>query len=120
MRFIGGRKKKLIVAFHFQLSNAAGWKCDACRKSGLELKRRCGWLPAALEGPVQIVWARNQVATDVCPKSLITAESLGWIEEFLVRKRLRLDLRSNLSARQAEAFLILEEQLALEEHGGSK
>jgi len=60
------------------------------------------------------------VATDVCPKSLISAESLGWIEEFLVWKRLRLDLRSNLSARQAEAFLILEEQLALEEHGGSK
>jgi len=60
------------------------------------------------------------VATDICPKSLITAERLGWIEEFLVWKRLRLDLRSNLRARQAEAFLILEEQLALEEHGGSE
>jgi hypothetical protein len=120
MRFIGGRKKKLIVAFHSQLSNAAGWKCDACRKSGLELKRRCGWLPETLEAPGQIVWARKQVATDVCPKSLITAASLGWIEEFLIWKRLRLDFRSDLSARQAEAFLILEEQLALEEHGGSE
>jgi hypothetical protein len=60
------------------------------------------------------------VATDVCPKSLITAASVGWIEEFLIWKRLRLDLRSDLSARQAEAFLILEEQLALEEHSGSE
>src|SRR5260370_36953069 len=86
------KKKKLIVAFHFQLSNAAGWKCDACRKSGLERKRRCGWLPEALEAPAQIVWARKQVATDVCPKSLITAASLGWIEAFLIWKRLHLDL----------------------------
>ena len=60
------------------------------------------------------------MATDVCPKSLITAASATWIEEFLVWKRLRLDLRSELSARQAEAFLILDEQLTLEEHGGSE
>ena len=120
MWLVGGRKKKLIVAFHFQLSNAAGWRCDACRKSRLELKRRCGWVGAALETPAQIVGARKQVATDVCPKSLITAESLGWIEDYLVWKRLRLDLRNDLGARQAEAFLILEEQLALEGHDGSE
>ena len=77
-------------------------------------------MPAALATPVKIVWTRRQVATDVCPKSLITAESLGWIEEFLIWKRLRLDLRTDLSARQAEAFLILEDQLALEEHNGSE
>lgn len=58
------------------------------------------------------------MATDVCPKSLITAESVGWIEEFLVWKR--LNLQTDLSARQAEAFLILAEQLALEEHSGSQ
>ena len=77
-------------------------------------------MPAALATPVKIVWTRRQVVTDVCPKSLITAESLGWIEEFLIWKRLRLDLRTDLSARQAEAFLILEDQLALEEHHGSE
>ena len=26
------RTKKLIVAFHFEFSNQAGWKCDVCRK----------------------------------------------------------------------------------------
>ena len=37
------RKKKLIVAFHFQLGNHSAWNCGPCRKSGLERKRRCGW-----------------------------------------------------------------------------
>ena len=26
------RTKKLIVAFHFQFSNQAGWRCDVCRR----------------------------------------------------------------------------------------
>ncbi len=51
MRPDGERKKKLIVAFHFQYANQAAWKCDSCRRGGLELKRRCGFIPAALETP---------------------------------------------------------------------
>ena len=43
VRAVGGREKKLIVAFHFQFSNQAGWECDACRRAGLEVRRRCGW-----------------------------------------------------------------------------
>lgn len=120
MRPIGDGKKKLILAFHFQLSNPAAWKCDACRKSGLEFKRRCGWVPKALVTPAHIVWSRRQVASDICPTSLITAQSMGWMEEFFVWKRLRLSFPPELSARQAEAFLILEEQLSLEEHGGTE
>jgi hypothetical protein len=59
------------------------------------------------------------VATDVCPKSFITAQSLGWIEEFLVWKRLGLSVSFDLEARQAEAFIILEEQLSLERQSGA-
>jgi hypothetical protein len=59
------------------------------------------------------------VATDVCPKSFITAQSLGWIEEFLVWKRLGLSLSFEMEARQAEAFVILEEQLSLERQSGT-
>jgi hypothetical protein len=66
-----------------------------------------------------VVWARRRVSTDVCPKSLITAQSIGWMEEFFVWKRLRLGLAFELNARQAEAFLVLEEQLALEEQSGA-
>jgi len=45
--------------------------------------------------------------------------SLGWIEEFLVWKRLGLNLTFDLGARQAEAFIILEEQLTLEKQNGA-
>lgn len=66
-----------------------------------------------------MVWTRRQVATDMCPKSLVTAQSLGWIEEFLVWKRLGISLPFDLGARQAEAFVILEEQLSLERQHGA-
>jgi hypothetical protein len=84
------------------------------------MRRRCGWVPAALETPARVVWARGQVSTDVCPRSFVTAESIGWVEEFLARKWLRLALPAELSMRQAEAFLILEQQLMLEKSGGTK
>jgi hypothetical protein len=77
-------------------------------------------VPAALETPVRVVWARAQISTDVCPRSFVTAESIGWVEEFLVRKWLRFALPAELNMRQAEAFLILEQQLTLENSGGAK
>jgi len=78
------------------------------------MKRRCGWIPAAIETPSHVVWARGPVATDVCPKSMITAESIGWIEEYLIWKRLGLTLNLETNVRQVEAFLILEEQVLSE------
>ena len=60
------------------------------------------------------VWARKTVATESCPKSYITAESEGLVEDFLVRRRLGGINVSELSARQAEGFLILEQALAAE------
>src|ERR1035441_2449457 len=79
------RTKKLLVAFHFQFSNQAGWECDACRRSGLEVRRRCGWLGLPHDGKGAPVWARKAVAIESCPKSYITAESEGLVEDFLVR-----------------------------------
>ena len=93
MRVVRRRTKKLIVAFHFQLfSNEAGWKCDACRKAGLEIKRRCGWLE--------------------------TAQSLAWLENFLVHRRLRQSWPETLGARETEAFLILEAECEAEAKNG--
>src|SRR5690348_1583663 len=89
MRAIGRRTKKLIVAFHFYLfSNQAGWKCDECRKAGLDVKRRCGWLSPSDKGVERIVWARKEVATSECPKAFITPQSMAWLEEFVVRRKL--------------------------------
>lgn len=112
MRVVGSRKKKLIVALHFQFSNQAGWECASCRKSGLETKRRCGWIPAALETPARVVWAADSVATIICPKSFVTAQSMAWVEEYLVRRKLGQRGIDGLGAREVEAFLILEHELS--------
>src|SRR6185312_6070681 len=58
MRFERGGKKKLTVAFHFLSGNQAGWKCESCRRQGLEGTRRCGWIPEEQRGPRKVVWAR--------------------------------------------------------------
>ena len=64
------------------------------------------------------VWARADVATEICPKSYITAESVGWVEEFLVRRRLGGIKLEELTARQVEAFLVLEKALGRERKHG--
>ena len=64
------------------------------------------------DGKAAPVWARKTVATESCPKSYITAESEGLVEDFLVRRRLGGMRFEELSARQVEAFLILEQALA--------
>lgn len=77
-------------------------------------------MPAAQHTPPHVVWARGPIAIDECPTSLITAQSIGWVEEFIVWKRLRPALPFDLNARQAEAFLILDDQLELEKQNGTE
>jgi len=76
------------------------------------MKRRCGWIPRALETPERVVWARNSAATTECPKSFVTAQSMAWLEEYLVRRKLGQRGIDVLGAREVEAFLILEHELA--------
>ena len=65
-------------------------------------------MPAAAETPKKIVWARKRVSTDRCPTSIVSAQSLTWIEQFYVWRRLGPKYPGELSAREIEAFLILE------------
>ena len=118
MRAERGRTKKLIVAFHFHGSSQAGWKCDACRKAGLEKKRRCGWLAGVEEGEPPVVWARKRVALTTCPTSFVSAESALWVEEFETRRRLGGFPLEGLTAREAEAFLVLAGELGAEKQDG--
>ena len=60
------------------------------------------------------VWARKHVAIATCPKSYISAESQSLVEEFFVRRRLGGIRAAELSARQADAFVLLEHELARE------
>ena len=118
MRIERERKKKLTVAFHFQFSNRAGWDCESCRRQGLDQKRRCGFLPAEKRGATRIVWGRKSAQAEECPKSLITGESLAFVEEFLVRRRLGMQYEPGLSARKVDAFLMLRDEMEREEQDG--
>ncbi len=75
------------------------------------MKRRCGWIPRALETPERVIWARDSSATTVCPRSFISAQSMAWLEEYLVRRKLGQKGIDGLGAREVEAFLILEHDL---------
>jgi hypothetical protein len=114
------RKKKLIVAFHFQSGNKAAWKCDICRKSGLESKRRCGWLENDAASTPPIVWARGRVSLTTCPTSHITAESIALLEEFHVWKLLGAANVYAMPARLVEAIFVLENELRTESNDAQK
>ena len=117
MRFDRARKKKLVVAFHFQRANQAAWRCETCRKQGLEKKRACGWLDGNAE-PNHVVWARKSVVTQSCPRSYIAPESVTWLEEFHVRKVFGFGNWQELPARTVDAFCVLERELAMERSDG--
>ena len=125
MRAERARKKKLIVAFHFQLANAefagrAGWDCESCRRNGLEVKRRCGFLPEERRGSPRIVWGRGQVQSQECPKSFVTGDSLALLEEYFVRRRLGIPDSMETEARKTDAFLILRDLMEWEERNGKQ
>jgi len=98
----------------------------SCRQNGLEVKRRCGFLPDDKRGEPRIVWGRKQTQTEECPKSLATGESLAMVEEFFVRRRLGVGDSIGLeasglettAARKVDAFLILREEMEREERDG--
>ena len=120
MRAHGSRKKKLVVAFHFQFANQAAWKCDLCRKSGLEVRRRCGWTHTDSGGEGLPIWARGRVSTANCPTSHVTAESMSLIEEFHAWKLFGAGNFYDLPARVVEAFFVLENELRQEISGANE
>lgn len=83
------------------------------------MKRRCGFLPAALETPERPVWVKGDAAATVCPKSLLTPQSLEWIERYYAWKLLGHGVIAPEDARTADAFCVLENEVRAEGmHGG--
>lgn len=70
-----------------------------------------------METPARVVWARGTASSTVCPKSLITPQSMAWLEEYFVRRKLGQRGIDGLGAREVEAFLMLEHELS-GEHAG--
>ena len=60
------------------------------------------------------VWARGGVSTTQCPKSLISAESLVFLEEFNIWKRFGCGDAQRMNARVADAIALLEDELKRE------
>ena len=128
MRVERERKKKLIVAFHFLRGEGAdprrmaGWRCEQCRRQGLEARRRCGFLTEDARGVRRVVWARGGAAAEECPTSLVTPASLEFLERFFAWKSVG-KAESNiqgLTAREAEAFVVLEGELRREQVNGQQ
>ena len=67
--------------------------------------------------PEGVVWGRKGVVCGACPRSYVTAESVGWLEEFLVRRQLGGVGSEAVSARKAEAFVVLQRELEREMGG---
>jgi hypothetical protein len=67
-----------------------------------------------------VVWARSGIALTRCPRSTITAESEARVEEFLVWKRVGAAALGELSARQVETFVVLENAMERERRNGER
>lgn len=120
MRTNGARKKKLIVAFQFRTANRAAWKCDTCRAQRLDIKRRCAWLKEDLLPPERVVWAGRSIHTTQCPKSLITSDSIDWMERHYLGRMFGFADLFSMPARTVEAFLLIETELASEKQDGDQ
>ena len=59
------------------------------------------------------MWAKGRVGVDECPKSLVRGESLEYVEKFLVWKFAGGAL-DEMTAREVDAFLTLEEEFRRE------
>jgi len=89
-----------------------------CRRSGLEIKRKCGYLQRTWHENGAPVWGRREVLLHTCPKSFVAADSLALLEEFFVRRRMGGWHVESLSARQVDAFMLLEKEMQEEiKHG---
>jgi hypothetical protein len=66
------------------------------------------------------VWARKHVVVGTCPKSYVTTESAALLEDFAIFRRFGSAEPGTLTARQAEAFIILEHELAMEIKDGEQ
>ena len=53
------------------------------------------------------MWARLGVSSTHCPKSVITAQSLDWLEQFVTWKQIGLVDIEAMDAKTAEALVVL-------------
>jgi len=57
-----------------------------------------------------VVWARGRASAEECPKSLVTPQSVEWLEKFFAWKFAGGGRLEELTARDADAFVTLEKE----------
>lgn len=69
-----------------------------------------------------MVWARGGAAAEECPTSLVTPASIEFLETFFAWKTVgRSALTTHeLTAREAEAFVVLEREWRMEQTNGQQ
>jgi len=69
-----------------------------------------------------VVWARGGAAAEECPTSLVTPVSIEFVESFFAWKTMGLIklTAGELTAREAEAFVVLERELRMEQTNGQQ
>ena len=80
--------------------------------------RNCAWLGDSGQDDTRTVWARGQIASTQCPKSVISAESLRYLDLYRSWRSLGKGLDLQYDAKIADALELLEnESMKEEEHG---
>jgi hypothetical protein len=62
-------------------------------------------------GESKVVWAGGGVGVTECPKSLVTGDSLSWLEAFFTWKVMGGVAWEDMWSKQCDAFLVLEQEL---------
>ena len=96
----------------------AAWRCDPCRSSGLAKVRNCAWLTPEPPKNSKPVWTRGGVFSVQCPKSVITAQSLSYIDQFRVWKEFGGESLLSMEVKTAEALAVLEGAWQMEKQRG--
>lgn len=65
-----------------------------------------------------MIWGRKHATAEECPQSLITGESLAFLEEYFVRRAHGAWNLDGMAARKVDAFLILRNEMEREERDG--
>jgi hypothetical protein len=80
--------------------------------------RNCAWVRKKEPLTGRPVWARAGLFSSQCPKSVITAQSLYFIEQFGFWKQCGGTSLWSLEAKSAEAVLVLEQASRMENESG--
>lgn len=80
----------------------------------MERVRRCGFLGPGETAGQTPVWVRKNLVLFECPKSFVKADSLNYLESYAAWKQLGMPSYDAREAREADAFAVLDGELAEE------